>query len=77
MRGACRVQAAAARIGNMRFDGGDGELLHEVLGGLPPRLEAEADHAAAAVGQILACAIVFRVVFQSRIPNPADGGVLL
>ena len=57
----------------MRFDGGDGEPLHEVLGGLPTCFEAEADHAAAAVRQVLEGAFVFGVGGKSRIAYPTDG----
>ena len=67
------MQAATARIGNMRFDGGDGELLHEVLRSLSAGLQTEADDAAATVRQILEGAFVFGVGGKSRIAYPTDG----
>ena len=71
------MQAATARIGNMRFDGSDGELLHEVLRSLSAGLQTEADHAAAAVRQVLEGAFVFGVGGKSRIAYPTDGRMFL
>ena len=70
--GAGRMQATAACIGDVGLDGGDLQVLHEFFGRGSAALDAEADDAAGAVGQIFLREVVVLIAFQTRVGDPAD-----
>ena len=67
------MQAAAAGVRHVGFNGGDLQVLHEGFRGFPAALHAEGNHAAGTVGQVLLCP---RVVFVSRKAAVGDPGDL-
>ena len=71
------VEDAGARVGDVRDDGRQFQAVHEAGGGGAAALDAEGDHAAGAVGQVLLREGMGGVAGEAGIVDPGDAGVPL
>ena len=75
MRGAGRIQRAAARIGHMRGDGHHLQMVEERGDLLAAARHAEGDHTAGAVRHVLLRQRMVLVRFEAREAHPADARI--
>ena len=73
--GTCRMQAAAASVGNVRFDRNDFEPFHKRFRLFSAAFDAETDNSASAARAIFLRKSVVGIAFKRRIFHPRDAGI--
>ena len=77
MRRGRGMEAACARIGDVRLDGRDLQAAHEVLRRCVAALHAEGHDAAGAVRQVFLSEFIVFVAGQAAVAHPRDVVILL